>query len=48
MQRSPAGTIARTDQRIDRLIHVRIRHDDHVVLGTTEGLHALARRAAAP
>ena len=36
------GAIGRTHQRIDRLVHVGIRHDDHVVLGTTQCLAALA------
>ena len=27
------GAEARAHQRIDRLIHVGVRHDDHVVLG---------------
>ena len=34
--------IACTDQRIRRLIHVGIRHDDHVVLRAAKALHALA------
>ena len=41
--RSP---IARTDQRVGGLVHVGIRHDDHVVLGPAKALHALAGRAA--
>ncbi len=39
--------VAGADQRIDRLVHVGVGHDDHVVLGAAEALHALARRAAA-
>jgi hypothetical protein len=38
--------ICRTDQRIDGLIEVRVRHHDHVVLGATERLHALAAPGA--
>ena len=34
--------ITRTDQRIDGLVHVGVRHDQHVVLGTAEALRALA------
>ncbi len=33
-------------QRIDRLIQVRVRHHDHVVLGAAEGLHPLAAPCA--
>ncbi len=39
--------IARAHQRIRRLVQVGVRHDDHVVLGAAEALHALAVRAAA-
>ena len=38
--------VARADQRIDRLVHVGVRHHDHVVLGAAEALHALAVRGA--
>ena len=38
--------VAGADQRIDRLVHVGVRHHDHVVLGAAEALHALAVRAA--
>jgi hypothetical protein len=34
--------VAGADQRIDGLIHVGVGHDDHVVLGAAEALHALA------
>ena len=34
--------VAGADQRIDRLVHVRIGHHDHVILGAAEALHALA------
>jgi hypothetical protein len=40
MQRSPA-------EGIDRLIHIRVRHHDHVVLRATEALHSLSVRSAA-
>ena len=33
-----------TDQRIDRLIQVGVRHDDHVVFGAAKTLNALCRR----
>ena len=39
--------VARTDQRIDGAVHVGIRHDDHVVLGAAEALHALSVRGSA-
>ena len=38
--------VAGADQRIDRLIHVGVRHHDHVVLGAAETLHAFAVGAA--
>ncbi len=47
MQRALAGgAVAGADQRVDRLVHVRVGHDDHVVLGAAEGLHALIVLAA--
>ncbi|MDT4854606.1 hypothetical protein FQZ97_889180 [compost metagenome] len=36
------GTVSRTDQCISGLIQIGVRHDDHVVLGTAQGLNALA------
>ena len=36
------GAVARTDQGIDRLVHVGVGHHDGVVLGTTEALAAFA------
>src|SRR4029077_1883253 len=42
----PGCTITCTDQSIDGLIHVRVRHDDHVVLGAAEALNAFAVGAA--
>ncbi len=38
--------VARAHQRVDGLVHVGVRHDDHVVLGAAQRLHALARRAS--
>ena len=38
--------VAGADQGIDRLIHVGIRHHDHVVLGAAETLHAFPVGAA--
>ena len=38
--------IAGADQRIDRLVEIGVGHDDHVVLGAAEALHALALGAA--
>ena len=38
--------VAGADQRIDGLVEIRIRHDDHVVLGAAEALHALSLGAA--
>ncbi len=35
-------TIRGTDQRIDRLVEIGIRHHHQVVLGAAQGLHALA------
>jgi hypothetical protein len=35
-------TVGRANQRIDHLVDVGIGHHDHVVLGATQGLHALA------
>ena len=40
------GAVTGADQRIDGLVHVGIGHDDHVVLGAAETLHALAVVAA--
>jgi len=40
--------VRRADQRIDRLLEVRVGHHDHVILGPAERLHALARLGAAP
>ena len=34
-------------ERVRRLVHVRIRHDDHVILRAAQGLHALAGGRAA-
>ena len=39
--------VAGADQRVDRLVHVGVGHDHHVVLGAGETLHALAARRAA-
>ena len=39
--------VAGADQRVDGLVHVRVGHDDHVVLGAAEALHALTVGAAA-
>ena len=39
--------VAGADQRIDRLVHVGIRHDDGVVLGAAKTLRALAVRGRA-
>ena len=39
--------IARADEGVDRLVHVRIGHHDQMVLGAAEALHPLARGAAA-
>ena len=39
-------TVPGADQRVDRLVHVGVGHDDHVVLGAAEALHALAVSAA--
>ena len=39
--------VARAHQRVGRLVHVGVGHDDHVVLGAAERLHALTRRRAA-
>ena len=36
------GTIAGSDQGICRLIHIRIRHDNHVVFGSAKALHPFA------
>ena len=38
--------VAGADQRVDRLVHVGVGHDNHVVLGAAEALHALAVGAA--
>jgi len=40
-------TVRRGHQRIDRLLEVRVRHHDHVILAR-RGLYALARLGAAP
>ena len=40
-------TVSRPDERIGGPIHVRVRHDDHVVLGAAEALHPLAIGRAA-
>jgi hypothetical protein len=44
----PTGTaaVARADQRVDRLVHVGVRHHHHVILGAAEALHAFSVRAA--
>ncbi|SKV76636.1 Uncharacterised protein [Mycobacteroides abscessus subsp. abscessus] len=34
--------VSRADQRIDRLVDIRVRHDDHVVLGAAKALGAFA------
>jgi hypothetical protein len=39
--------VAGADQRVDGLVHVRVRHDDGVVLGAAEALRALAGRRRA-
>ena len=36
--------VSRADQGVDRLVHVGVRHDDHVVLGAAEALHAFSVR----
>ena len=36
------GAIAGANQRIDRLIHIGIGHDDHVIFCAAETLHAFA------
>ena len=41
------GAVARAHQRVGGLVEVRVGHDDHVVLGAAEALHALAGRGAA-
>ena len=33
-------------ERIDGLVNVSVRHDDHVVLGTAQGLHTFAMACA--
>src|SRR6202034_3955995 len=38
--------VAGADERVDRLVHVGVRHHDHVVLGAAETLHAFAVRGA--
>ena len=38
--------VAGADQGIDRLVHIGVRHHDHVVLGAAEALHAFAVGAA--
>src|SRR5690606_19076544 len=40
------GAVSGTDERVHRLVHVRVRHDDHVVLGATERLYPFAVRGA--
>lgn len=41
MQRSPADPlVACTDQRIDGLVEIGVRHDDHMVLRSAERLNA--------
>ena len=45
MQRSPAEPRkTRAQERVGGLIQVGVRHDNHVVLGAAEGLHALSVR----
>ncbi len=39
--------IAGAHQRVGRLVHVGVRHDDHVILGTAEALHPLSGRTSA-
>src|SRR5580704_6201150 len=41
------GTEGRARERVGRLVHVRIRHHDHVVLRPAQRLYALAGRGAA-
>ena len=40
--------VAGADQRVGRLIHIGVGHDDHVVLGAAKALHALAVGTAVP
>ena len=42
------GAEACSHQRVDGLVHVGVRHDDHVILGAAQGLHAFARRGTPP
>jgi hypothetical protein len=35
-------TISGTDERVDRLVNVCIGHDNHVIFGATQSLHAFA------
>jgi hypothetical protein len=42
------GAEACSHQRVDGPVHVGVRHDDHVVLGAAECLHAFARRGPPP
>ena len=41
------GTEGRAGERVGRLVHVGIRHDDHVVLRPAQRLHPLAGAGAA-
>jgi len=36
------GAVARPDERVHRLIHVGVRHYDHMILGPAEALYAFA------
>ena len=47
MQRSPARAEGGAGQIVDDLVEVGVGHDDAVVLGAAEGLHALPVRGAA-
>jgi hypothetical protein len=42
------GAEACSHQRVDGLIQVGVRHDDHMILGAPQGLYALSRRRTAP
>jgi hypothetical protein len=41
------GPVAGADQGVDRLVHVRVGHHHHMVLGAAEALHAFSRGASA-
>ena len=43
MQPLAGRAVTGADQRVDRLIHVGIGHDDHVVLGAAEALERVCR-----